>query len=50
MLVCGNTADMVGRTRYAAHFRVSGDKSTHYGLFDCAPVASAAAQAGAACC
>ncbi|MGH8631253.1 MAG: methyltransferase domain-containing protein, partial [Burkholderiales bacterium] len=37
MLVCGNTADMIARTRYARHFRVTGDKSVHYGLFDCGP-------------
>lgn len=37
MLVCGNTADMLTRTRYAPHFRVLGDKDVHYGLFDCAP-------------
>ncbi len=39
MLVCGNTADMLARTRYAAHFRVHGNKSTHFGLFNCGPVA-----------
>lgn len=50
MLVCGNTADMVGRTRYAAHFRVTGDKSVHHGLFDCGPVVAAATSTGAACC
>ncbi|MGH8506328.1 MAG: methyltransferase domain-containing protein, partial [Stenotrophobium sp.] len=35
--VCGNTADMLGTTRYAPYFRISGDKRVHYGLFDCAP-------------
>lgn len=35
MLVCGNTAEMVSRTRYAPHFKVIGGKSVHYGLFDC---------------
>lgn len=35
--VCGNTADMLDRTRLAPWFRVDGDKSTHFGLFDCAP-------------
>lgn len=39
MLVCGNTADMIGRTRYAPHFQVIGDQSTHYGLFECGPMA-----------
>ncbi len=33
--VCGNTADMLSATRYAPHFRVSGDKSRHFGLFNC---------------
>lgn len=40
--VCGNTADMLSRTRYAPHFRVDGDKSTHFGLFDCGPAAGTA--------
>jgi arsenite methyltransferase len=35
--VCGNTADMLSQTRYAAHFDVIGDKTTHHGLFPCAP-------------
>jgi ubiquinone/menaquinone biosynthesis C-methylase UbiE len=48
MLVCGNTADMLGATRYARHFRIDGDKRRHHGLFDCAPVAAGAA--AAACC
>jgi arsenite methyltransferase len=39
--VCGNTADMLSATRYAAHFRVIGDQSTHFGLFPCAPAAAA---------
>ena len=37
LAVCGNTADMLTRTRYARHFRVEGDRSSHYGLFDCGP-------------
>lgn len=37
MLVCGNTADMLARTRFAPHFQVTRDKSVHYGLFDCTP-------------
>lgn len=51
MLVCGNTADMVSATRYARHFRVTGDKTRHYGLFDCGPgpAASPSAPAGACC-
>lgn len=52
MRVCGNTADMVARTRYARHFRVSGDQRRHFGLFDCSPGPSAAAPGSApgACC
>lgn len=53
MLVCGNTADMISKTRYAKHFRVTGDKSVHHGLFDCGPVGGSAPVGGAppgACC
>ncbi len=52
MPVCGNTADMLARTRYAEHFRVDGDRSTHFGLFPCAPALPSAADTGAggACC
>jgi arsenite methyltransferase len=50
MLVCGNTAAMVGDTRYRRHFRVQGDQSTHFGLFDCGPAPVAGASAAAACC
>ena len=53
MLVCGNTADMLLRTRYAPHFRVQGDKSIHFGLFDCGPaprVQTSEAGAKAGCC
>lgn len=42
MRVCGNTADMLSKTRYAPHFRVDSEKSVHFGLFDCAPAAAAA--------
>ncbi|MDE2472704.1 MAG: methyltransferase domain-containing protein [Bradyrhizobium sp.] len=33
--VCGNTADMLSLSRYAPHFEIIGDKSIHFGLFDC---------------
>jgi len=33
--VCGNTAAMLSETRYGAHVRVEGDRSVHFGLFDC---------------
>jgi SAM-dependent methyltransferase len=51
LLVCGNTADMISRTRYGTHFKVVGDKQTHYGLFDCGPVKSTQpVTSGGACC
>lgn len=50
MLVCGNTADMLAGSRYAAHFRIDGDKSRHFGLFDCAPPVVAVGAATGACC
>lgn len=52
MLVCGNTADMISKTRYSTHFRVTGDKSRHLGLFDCGPVKASGPAAGpaGACC
>ncbi len=35
--VCGNTAAMLEETRLGSYFRVSGDRSVHFGLFDCEP-------------
>jgi len=35
MLVCGNTASMISNTRYSSAFKVIGDRSTHFGIFDC---------------
>jgi len=52
MLVCGNTAAMLQHSRYAAHFEVRGDRSRHFGRFDCAPAtdrASAPVSANACC-
>lgn len=52
LLVCSNTAAMLKQTRFAPHFRVEGDLSTHFGLFDCGPttVSSVGPGAGGACC
>lgn len=52
MMVCGNTADMLSRTRYRRHFKVRGDRSVHYGLFDCKPAAPPArpSSSGIGCC
>lgn len=49
MLVCGNTASMLQNTRLGEHFKVMGDRTTHYGAFDCAP-ASAKAEGGDSGC
>lgn len=49
VLVCGNTAAMLENTRYSAHFRVEGNRNTHFGLFDCSE-ASAGGPDTEACC
>lgn len=48
--VCGNTANMLSQTRFNQHFRIDGDFSTHYGVFDCAPAAAPAGSETGACC
>jgi SAM-dependent methyltransferase len=48
MLVCGNTAAMVGETRFARHFRILGDRANHFGAFDCSSLASDVGKDG--CC
>lgn len=50
MLVCGNSAAMVGDSWLGQHFTVIGDRSVHYGLFDCGPSPSTAAAGDAAAC
>lgn len=50
MPVCGNTAAMLADTRYGRHFEVIGDRSVHYGLFDCGPAAETAAPMPTGCC
>jgi len=53
MLVCGNTAAILEGSRYAEHFDVAGDRTTHYGPFDCASAARKVEEgtgAGGACC
>lgn len=49
LAVCGNTADMLGATRYAAHFELT-PRRAHFGLFPCAPASQATAAATASCC
>lgn len=52
-LVCGNTAAMLEETRFAKHFEIIGDRSKHYGLFDCGSgvgaVLSEAPSSGSCC-
>lgn len=56
MLVCGNTASMVSRTRYGRHFKIAGDRTTHFGPFNCGPASmkiksgSPVSGGGGACC
>lgn len=53
MRVCANSAAMLAQTRYGKYFRVKGDTSVHYGLFDCsdpAPSSEQAPQAAGGCC
>ncbi len=51
MLVCGNSAAMVQDTRYGTYFEVTGDRSTHFGLFDCEPAPSpSGGETSGGCC
>ncbi len=52
MLVCGNTAAMLEETRFGKHFTVTGDRSVHYGAFDCGPAKGEQVKetGGGACC
>lgn len=43
--VCGNTASMLADTRYAPHFEIIGDTSTHFGVFDCSATMASTARA-----
>lgn len=46
--VCGNTFDMLARSRFAPHFDLMGDTRTHFGLFDCSTAPSPTATGS--CC
>jgi arsenite methyltransferase len=56
MLVCGNTAAMVGDSWLGKHFSVVGSRDVHYGIFDCSDVvhkvssATEAPSSGGGCC
>jgi ubiquinone/menaquinone biosynthesis C-methylase UbiE len=52
MRVCSNSFDMLAMSRYAPHFSLVGETSTHYGLFDCGqtPPTGASAACSTGCC
>jgi SAM-dependent methyltransferase len=50
MLVCGNTASMISNTRYGKSFKVVGDRSVHFGAFDCAPARDQVGTDACSCC
>ena len=47
--VCGNTADMLGKSWLSKYFTVIGDKSKHYGLFDCQNKETTVLKSGGCC-
>lgn len=49
MLVCGNTAAMLEETRFGRHFRISGNRSTHFGPFACSGPLSEGAGTSCGC-
>lgn len=50
MLVCGNSSTMVEETRFGKHFRVDGDRSVHFGAFDCEPASASDGENQGSCC
>ena len=49
--VCGNTCAMIEHTRYGRYFRVSGDRSRHFGPFPgCGTAPSGYSDCGGGCC
>lgn len=54
MPVCGNTASMLQNTRYCSYFKVAGNRSRHFGPFNCSPASAGAnnsdISAGGKCC
>ncbi|MCB1178497.1 MAG: methyltransferase domain-containing protein [Leptospiraceae bacterium] len=51
--VCGNTALMLGDSRYGKYFEILGNFSTHYGAFDCSPfdtLNTSSESNGGSCC
>jgi len=51
MLVCGNTASMLSKTRYCKAFKVIGDRSVHFGKFaGCSPENNSGVTRSGSCC
>ncbi len=51
LLVCGNTASMLHETRFTKHFKILGDRSMHYGAFDCvSPTTQGSLDISGSCC
>jgi len=50
LLVCGNSAAMLQETRFAPYFEVRGDRSQHFGLFDCGQTAATDKSVVGSCC
>ncbi len=53
LLVCGNTASMLQKTRFSRHFAIQGDRSVHFGPFTCGPASLKIEEGdteGGACC
>jgi len=51
VLVCGNTASMLSDTRYGKAFKVTGDRSVHYGAFGgCSAETKGIASKMGSCC
>ena len=51
MLVCGNTASMISNTRYGKAFKVTGDRTTHFGAFEnCGSDSGGEVKTTSSCC
>ena len=51
MLVCGNTASMVSKTRYGRAFKVLGDRTVHFGAFEgCGTDSNSVKPPSGSCC
>jgi len=50
MPVCGNSTSMVQDTRYGKYFKIAGDRSVHYGEFDCKPISNTTGDTSQGCC